>query len=54
MAKKLRSLEENGFIDRSIDTHDKRIYHFQLTEKSIKALAEITPIYENALEDIFE
>lgn len=54
MTKKLKYLEEHGFIWRNIDPDDKRVIHFHLTQKSQNALRKITPTYEHALWDIFE
>ena len=53
MTKKLKFLEENGFISRSVDADDRRVFHFHLTKKSEEALREITPSYENALREVF-
>lgn len=53
MAKKLRFLEENGFIERSIDMNDKRVYRFSMTDKALRAMEAVAPLYENALNMIF-
>lgn len=54
MAKKLKFLEENWFINRNIDTDDKRIFRFTMTKKAIKTLEKISPIYEKNILKIFE
>lgn len=54
MTKKLKFLEENGFIERRIDKIDKRVFRFNLTEKAIKSLEIIWPIYEKNISMLFE
>ncbi|MBX9808792.1 hypothetical protein K2X92_00170 [Candidatus Gracilibacteria bacterium] len=54
MAKKLRFLEENEFITRSIDLKDKRVFRFLLTKKGNQAMQKISPIYETAVSEIFQ
>ncbi len=54
MAKKLRFLEENGLITRSIDSVDKRVFRFILTKKWNQAMRTVSPIYENAISMVFE
>ena len=54
MAKKLRFLEENAFITRSIDLKDKRVFRFMLTKKWNQAMQKVSPIYENAISEIFD
>ncbi len=54
MAKKLRFLEENSFITRTIDSKDKRVFRFTITTKWAQAMDTISPIYENAISQIFE
>ena len=51
--KRQKTNEENNFITRSIDEHDKRIFRFTLTKKSISSLEKIAPMYDRAIEDIF-
>jgi DNA-binding MarR family transcriptional regulator len=41
MTKKLKFLEENGFIQRFVDEHDKRVFRFSLTKKSYDSLKKI-------------
>ena len=53
MAKKIRMLEENKFITRSIDKKDKRIFRFTATEKAQKSLKKVGPIYEKNIAEIF-
>ena len=54
MAKKLRFLEENAFITRSIDNNDKRVFRFTLTKKWIESMKIVAPIYENAISEVFK
>ena len=54
MAKKLRFLEENNFVTRTIDSKDKRVFRFTITTKWTQAMDTISPIYENAISMIFE
>ncbi len=54
MAKKLRFLEENEFIIRSIDTEDKRVFRFTLTKKWHESMELVSPIYEDAISMIFD
>jgi DNA-binding MarR family transcriptional regulator len=53
MTKKLKFLEENEFVSRSIDLKDKRMFRFQLTQKAIESLEKISPIYDAATAIIF-
>ena len=53
MAKKLNFLEDSGFISRSIDTKDKRIFRFQLTQKALEAIEKISPTYDRVTSMIF-
>ncbi len=54
MTKKIKALEENGFIIREIDEKDKRVFRFKTTIKANKALKKISPIYEDIVWKIFE
>ncbi len=54
MAKKLKFLEENWFINRNIDLEDKRIFRFTMTKKAINTLEKISPIYEKNISRLFD
>jgi len=54
MAKKLKFLEENWFVDRKIDEFDKRVFRFFHTKKAKNALQIVSPIYENSINIIFD
>jgi DNA-binding MarR family transcriptional regulator len=54
MAKKLRFLEDNNFVIRTIDLVDKRVFRFTLTKKWNKAMETVAPLYEHAVRGIFE
>lgn len=47
-------LEDNGFVKRTIDQHDKRIFRFTITKKAEKNIQKIGPIYEKNIAMIFE
>ncbi len=49
MTKKLSTLEEKGFIKRTMDKKDKRIWRFALTKEGIGALETIEPIYAKSV-----
>lgn len=53
MTKKLKFLEENGFITREIDKIDKRVFRFSMTQKALDSIQKISPIYEEALRRLF-
>ena len=53
MAKKIRFLEENKFVTRSIDPIDKRVFRFTITKKWNEAMQIISPIYEDAISMVF-
>ena len=53
MTKKLKFLEENGFIKREIDKNDKRVFRFSMTQKALDSIQKISPIYEEALRRLF-
>lgn len=53
MTKKIKFLEDNGFITRHIDTLDKRVFRFLVTKKGNDAMKTISPIYEDAITEIF-
>lgn len=53
MTKKLKFLEENGFITREIDQNDKRVFRFSLTKKANESMQKISPIYEEAVCRLF-
>jgi len=53
MAKKIKFLEENNLIERYVDVHDKRIFHFSLTQKAIEVLDKISPFYDDAIHALF-
>lgn len=53
MAKKLRFLEDNNFVIRSVDTKDKRVFRFTLTNKWTQAMKTVSPIYEDAISMVF-
>lgn len=54
MTKKIKFLEDNGFITRHIDTLDKRVFRFLVTKKGNDAMKKVSPIYENAICEIFD
>jgi DNA-binding MarR family transcriptional regulator len=54
MTKKIKMLEDNGFVQRKIDQHDKRIFRFTITKKAEKNIQKIGPIYEKNIAMIFE
>ena len=54
MTKKIKMLEEHGFIQRSIDKKDKRIFRFTPTKKAQKSIKKIEPIYEKNISMIFD
>jgi len=54
MAKKLKMLEENKFITRSVDRKDKRIFRFSTTQKAQTSIKKVGPIYEKNIAMIFE
>jgi DNA-binding MarR family transcriptional regulator len=54
MTKKIKMLEDNGFVKRTIDQHDKRIFRFTITKKAEKNIQKIGPIYEKNIAMIFE
>lgn len=53
MTKKIKFLEENGFITREIDKNDKRVFRFSMTKKATQAMEKISPIYESAVCQLF-
>lgn len=53
MTKKIKSLEDNGFITREVDKNDKRVWRFFLTKKASDVLKKIHPIYEECNKHIF-
>ena len=53
MAKKIKFLEENWFIQRLVDENDKRIFRLYLTEKAWKSMKKVSPIYEKNISIIF-
>ncbi|MEI6118187.1 MAG: MarR family transcriptional regulator [bacterium] len=54
MAKKLKTLEEHGFIKRKIDIQDKRIFRFTATKKAQQSIKKVGPIYEKNIALIFD
>ena len=53
MAKKLKFLEDGGFVSRSIDSVDRRVFRFRLTQKAVEAIERISPAYDAATALIF-
>ena len=54
MAKKLKMLEDNGFIQRTIDKKDKRVFRFTPTKKAQQSIKKVGPIYEKNIAMIFD
>lgn len=53
IAYKSKSMERNGFIKRSLDKKDKRIWRFSITEKGLKTSATIETLFEKATEKLY-
>jgi DNA-binding MarR family transcriptional regulator len=54
MTKKLQFLEENGFVTKTIDSNDRRVFRYALTKKATDTIKKLEPTYEEAVVDIFE
>ncbi len=54
MTKKLKTLEENDFISREVDKHDKRVWRFSLTQKAYDILEKLNPVYDHCNKKIFD
>jgi len=50
---KTKALEQAGYIQRSYDKLDKRVWHFGITDSGRAALAMIETIYSAALRQLF-
>lgn len=50
---KTKSLEQSGFIERSFDKNDKRVWYFAITEEGKTSLNLIESIYEEAMRQLY-
>jgi len=50
---KTKVLEESGFIERSFDKNDKRIWYFAITKEGRTSLKLIESIYQEALKQLY-
>ena len=48
-----KALEQAGYIERSFDKADKRIWHFKATADGNTALADVEAIYQQALKQLY-
>lgn len=51
--KRLRVLEDQGYVTRKVSEEDGRILVFSLTKKGYDVLDAIQPIYQKAIVDMF-
>ncbi len=50
---KTKSLEQSGFIKRSFDINDKRIWYFAITDEGRTSLAHIEAIYQEVTQQLY-
>jgi len=54
ITQKIKQLEKKGIITRRLDENDKRRWIFEITEKGYDILAEVQPVYEEQIAELFE